>query len=312
MNRPYLEVHIPISPNENFFNMVHYLIESFRQYGGNLYKRTKFVVTVGGDEPYKDLNKELIWASDYWIEWKWLEKNTFKKYSYFATALERFRYSFESEMVLMLDADVMITGMLDDIIEQANKYQTFMGMPAEYQPFWGKIQKISPKEWWEKILINAGFVSNLEKIPPYCNLGFLLAPSEIMKKIGSTIYHELEKINQIVDVPTKCQLAVALAIRRNQIHYKEINMKYNFLCAHPFPLRYNNITKEKLDDVVVWHYAGGRGEIKKHIDLLNPNMVEKFLLKKDLNHVSCHFQKKLEPVHKEIAKKNSSKPQKKV
>jgi lipopolysaccharide biosynthesis glycosyltransferase len=302
MTKPYLEVHIPISPTENFFNMIHYLVESFHQFGGELYNRTKFVITVGGDCLNKNLNKYLPWANDYNIEWRWLEKKVFNKFNYYATALQRFKYSFEADMVLMLDADIIITGLLDSIVERSQRTQSFIGKPAENHPFWRKTEKISPETWWMKVLKNAGFTPN-DSIPPYFNLGFLLAPRTIMEKIGSTIFDEIEKVNEVIEVPTKCQIAVSLAMLRHHINCEEVNFKYNFLCAHPLQKKYKNITKKDLTDVKIWHYAGPKGQIQKQRDFLNPITVERFLRKKFSNDVSRYFQKKLKIVHEEIVRK---------
>ncbi|MFC0470056.1 hypothetical protein ACFFHM_05840 [Halalkalibacter kiskunsagensis] len=267
-----------------------------------MYNQTKFVITVGEGVPNKKFNKYLTWANDYRIEWRWVEKNLFAKFNYFATALQRFRYSYEADMVLMLDADMLITGLLDNIVERSQRTQCFIGKPAENHPFWRKTREFSPEIWWMKVLQNAGF-SEKESIPPYFNLGFLLAPSSIMRKIGSTIFYEMEKVNEVVEIPTRCQVAVSLAILRHQINYDEVNLKYNFLCAHPLQKKYKNITKSELRDIKVWHYAGPKGQIQKQRDFINPKTVEKFLRKKNLNHVSRHFQKRLRFVHREIVQK---------
>src|SRR5687768_16183531 len=99
-----LEVHIPISPTTQFFTMVRYLVASMRLFGGPILRDAAVVVTVGADEATRDLHAELTWSKSLGIEWRWLPRQLFRTRGYYVTAVERFRYEFRSDLVLMLDA----------------------------------------------------------------------------------------------------------------------------------------------------------------------------------------------------------------
>ena len=69
----YLEVHVPISPREFFFNRVRYLAKSLRSLGGDL-ADSKIIASVGDPSPPVDLDELLPWAREEGIEWRWVDK----------------------------------------------------------------------------------------------------------------------------------------------------------------------------------------------------------------------------------------------
>src|ERR1700751_4013181 len=93
-----LEIHIPISPTDNFFTMVHYFAASLRQNGGRI-ANSQIVVTVGADQEAEDLSCKLPWSRHYPIRWHWVPRDVFQQHTYYATALERFRLPFGAQVV---------------------------------------------------------------------------------------------------------------------------------------------------------------------------------------------------------------------
>jgi hypothetical protein len=68
MRLDYLEIHVPISPREFFYNRVRYLAKSLRSFGGDL-ADSKIVVHVGDPSPPVDLDQLLPWAREEGIEY---------------------------------------------------------------------------------------------------------------------------------------------------------------------------------------------------------------------------------------------------
>jgi hypothetical protein len=309
MKKPSLEVHIPISPNEHFFTMNHYLLESFKVFAGEIYENTKFVFTVGSSEPWRDLSKELDWAKDYNVEWRWLDPKVFNKYSYFATAVERFKYKFESDMVLMLDADTMITGSLDNLIQHSYASNLFTGRFTPRSPF-RKLKK-PDYGWWRKIFREAGVKKigkrkekkgkryngkNYHFFIPYFNHGVLLAPSRLMSKIGSTIYDEMEAVERVKETVYKCQIGVCLAVMRHRIPYQKLPKKFNFTFNFD---QYRLIPNDILQDVRICHYAG-RGPIQKRVYFQGQNSIENMVRTNFAHRCDQFFQRKVQAVHNSI------------
>src|SRR4051794_35460391 len=115
--RPTLEVHVPVSPNTTFLNMAHYLVHSLRLRGGH-YRDAPIVLTVGAETCDPDLARNHPWMAANGVEVRWIDDALFARESWFATGCERFRYDFTSDVVLMLDADTLVAGPLDELIDE--------------------------------------------------------------------------------------------------------------------------------------------------------------------------------------------------
>src|SRR6185436_13982947 len=100
---PTLEVHIPVSPTRMFLNMAHYLTRSLRAQGGS-YRDAPVILTVGAEKRDPDLARKHPWISANGVEVRWVDEALFARESWYATACERFRYEFSSDVVLVLDA----------------------------------------------------------------------------------------------------------------------------------------------------------------------------------------------------------------
>ena len=311
---PTLEVHVPISPNEHFFTMLHYLLESFRQNAGEVYSNTRFVVTVGADGPPYDLAEALPWTSDYPLTWQWLDRELFRDDSYYATAVERFVYPFMADVVMLMDVDVLITGPLDELVQTTWKTGRFAGLVAHASPFvWHR--EVPNQVWWERLFHAANLTvppfeyehpywnkvfddPTYRYAPPYLNLGVLIAPRDLMSRVGSTIYSDMKVVDQVLSTHFKCQLATALSLRRHRVPTQPLELKYNFPCTIAIE-DLNPISLAEIADLRVCHYLG-QGEIDKSIDFASPAAVQKMLLRDDLNEVLTFFQRKLQVVHSHL------------
>ena len=58
----------------------------------------------------------------------------FARESWYATACERFRYEFTSDVVLTLDADTLIAGPLDELVDEAYRTGAVCGVVAHVPP----------------------------------------------------------------------------------------------------------------------------------------------------------------------------------
>ena len=100
---PLLEIHVPISPTPVFFTRIHYLAASMQVYGGPL-KDAALIVTVGEDADPQDLYAKLPSSRSYPIESRWMERDLYRRHSYFGTRVQRFTYDFKAQQVMMLYA----------------------------------------------------------------------------------------------------------------------------------------------------------------------------------------------------------------
>jgi hypothetical protein len=285
-----LEIHVPISPTNNFITRVRYLAASLHLCGGVL-RNARIVVTVGADQEPEDFNRTLPWARDYPIEWRWLPRAKFRQYGYYATALERFRYEFHASTVLMLDADVVISSDFSDLLIRVESDPALFGLAAHATPFSPLRQQRSDEEWWQAVFDAAGLgpveyvyrhgLWNLaghptsEWCPPYFNFGVLIAPQEIMSAIGRVVYSEMAHVERVVDLQFKCQIGLTLALRRLGLPHRALPMRYNF----PNIQAIADGFQEELADVKILHYLGKSITFDKDRDLEGADSIASWLLR---------------------------------
>lgn len=238
--RPSLEIHIPISPTPVFLNMVHYLAHSLRRFGGR-YRSAPIFLTIGNNRADHDLIDRHPWLRRQGVSIRWVSEELFAKESYYATALERFRYTYQSDVVLMLDADILIAGRLDDLIRQTHRRQSLGGLITHVPPVsrfevWqkfynacglGTVEATCEHTGWGCMYNDAG----LRFCPPYFNLGVICAPAAHIARIGQEIYalmHTLETVMEAPFVHFRCQLALSMAIVKLGIPHRCLPMRYNF------------------------------------------------------------------------------------
>jgi hypothetical protein len=302
------EIHIPISPTRTFFNYIHYLAASLRLNGGTL-ANSRIVVTIGHNGPAEDLYRLLPWSRRYPIEWKWLDPSFFDQWSFYGTALERFRHPFRSPYVLMLDADILITASLDRLLEKVRREQSLFGLIAHISPF-QSVNDYPPTEWWQRIFAQAGLgtpplvcehrtwgivhsMDTARFCPPYFNLGVLAAPANVMTAIGNTIYNEMEHVNQVLETFFRCQIALTLALIRQQLPWQPLRMRYNLGIGPRVTARF----PREVSKVRLFHYFGSSAEFSKAREFASLEAIDTFLKRSNLPFIINRFQQQLARVH---------------
>ncbi|MFB3827551.1 MAG: hypothetical protein ACE15B_12330 [Bryobacteraceae bacterium] len=265
--RPRLEIHVPISPTPNFLNRIHYLAASLKDAGG-LARESSIVVTVGADQEPVDLSALLPWSRRYPIRWRWVDRDTFRRFTFYGTALDRFRVDFSAPMVLMADADVIVTRDFGDLVESVQKTGAYSGVIAHISP-WSEdhLSQRTAEEWWQAIFDRAGvgavpFTCEHTSwnvltppeaprfCPPYFNFGVMLAPSECFASIGESIFRDMETVNSVLLTPYRCQIALSVSLVRSGWPYRIMPLRYNF---PNFPA-IAEVNLEELRDIRIIHY----------------------------------------------------------
>ncbi|MGH7302738.1 MAG: hypothetical protein ACRELZ_05575 [Candidatus Rokuibacteriota bacterium] len=235
--RPTLEVHVPVSPTPTFLNMAHYLTHSLRLRGGR-YRDAPIVLTVGAEKRDPNLAHDHPWMAANGVEVRWIDESLFARESWFGTACERFRYEFASDMVLVLDADTLIFGPLDDMIEKAHRTGAMCGVIAHVPP-------VTRREQWQEIYRSCGLGDletpcehtgwgylfsdeTLRRCPPDFNQGVLAAPATTMRRIGGVIYELMAAANAVYPTYYRVQIAVSLAVTRLALPYRVLPFRWNF------------------------------------------------------------------------------------
>lgn len=314
------EIHIPISPTPGFFTRVHYLAASLRRFGG-VFADAKIVVTVGDDNTDQDLYALNPWSRHYPLEWRWLDRDLFSAYHYFATAVQRFCYDFTSDVVLLLDADTLIAGPLDDLFEEAVRQPSLYGVVTYISPA-RSISSVAPGDFWSALYQGVGLPPpkmvceypgwgvmdfHLSRdpgsrfTPPFFNLGFLCAPHQIMREIGAHIYQEMAASDSFHETVFRCQIGLCLALERHNIPWRSLAPRFNFGNVPALATGY----PDDFDDVRVIHYFAG-DDFLRDADIDSTEGVGKLLLRRDLRPVNARLRDALAEIHDAVLRERSA------
>jgi hypothetical protein len=299
---PSLEIHIPISANDLFLNMTHYLVRSLRQFGGP-YANARVIVTIGEPEVEADIASAVPWLKNLGIEVRWVPPEKYAQDSYWATAAERFLHPFESDMVLMLDADILIAAPFTDLVQGLHARQSFGGFTAHIAPFpqfdyWqrtfdlcglGQVKATNEHTGWGYMFSD----DSLRYCPPYFNLGVLCAPANIMSCIGTVIYDLMHQVNTIHETVYRLQIAVTLALEKFDIPSEVIAARYNFPNLWQFEAMY----PYEWPNASIIHILGEHQGVRKSTVFASPDDIARFLTRTDLRCINARIQEVLQVIH---------------
>lgn len=303
---------MPISPTRPFLNMAHYLTRSLRVRGGR-YRDAPIILTVGADRQDPNLARNHPWIAANGVEVRWVDEGLFARESWYATASERFRYDFRSDVVLALDADTLIVGPLDELVEEAHRSGGLCGVIAHVPP-------VSRREQWQEIYNSCGLgelttpcehtgwgymfqVESLRHCPPYFNLGVLAAPAAAMRSIGSAIYELMAAVDAVHRTSYRVQIAVSLAVTRLGLPFRALPFRWNFVND---PLL-EALHASELGDVRIIHLLR-KHQINKDELYASLDNVEAMLARTDLRVINARAQQLLGELHPRVKVEDTTWP----
>jgi hypothetical protein len=292
---PVAEVHVPIAATEGSFTRVRLLTASLRESGGKL-ADAPVIVTVSRDtEPY-DLAAALPWSSELGIEWRWVDADAFAAHGHYATAIERFNQDFRAPLVVMLDADTVVTGPLDELL-QLGEHDAIGGTVAHTSPAVVHADGL-PRDgeaFWRELHEQAGFAAptlplehpgwgfmdtapDRRHAPAYFDLGVLAGSATTMRALGAAMYESLACVDRYVRSPLRCELALTLAIARIDCAWSALPVRWNFPNDERFRERY----PEDAADIRVLRYVR-EDEVSRAVELDSPEGLADLLARRDLS-----------------------------
>lgn len=261
---PFLQVRVPISPTPTFFRRLHYLAASLRDLRGPLADH-EIVVSVGEDcEPY-DLHDAQPWSKRYPVRWRWIDRDLFKRESYYATRCDRIAQQASARYVMLCDADVIAVRGFDTLVEQLERHPAICGVIAHVSPFIG----LDDPGLWDRLFRDLGFPNapldfehsgwgfmcsdeRFRRCPLYLNMGMVLGPSALMNPVCRSFMREVERVRYAVGGKFKfqTQVALTLAIYKEGVPATPVPVRYNFPNDPGFDAAY----PEELPHIVFLHY----------------------------------------------------------
>lgn len=272
---PSLQIHVPISPTPSFLTMVHMLAESVRSFAGG-FSDAKIVASVGDDvEPF-DIEHARPELKPYGIHWRWTDREQFRQHSYFATGLDRWAAPFESEFVLMADADILVVSRLDELTQYLPTPRSVAGVIATKPPFTAR-GKGDDETRWPALYRAAGLdpptfdfeipghgthypISGISKAPAYYNFGFVIGRREAMNAIRETFEADYFAAKDFMQNILAAQAGLGLSIARNHLDAAALPLRYNFWSQDKYLANF----PQEAANLKVLHYL--TGPFGKHSD----------------------------------------------
>jgi hypothetical protein len=283
-----VEIHIPISPLPSFFTMVHFFAASLRRRGG-AFRNAKIVVSVGEDcEPF-DLDQSNPQLSKYDISWRWVERTAFREQRYAATDHRRWG-EFESDYVVMADADTLVLGDISEALKWLRGPRGICGVIATFPPFMARGDGNTDAKRWPELFNRAGLPpppfdsvhpgfghfydasQGIRDAPPYYNYGFVLGTREAMDSIASTVEQDYRTAVDYVKTDLAAQAGLALSIVRHRVSYASLPVRFN-MWSWP---AYSRAFPDDFSDVRLLHYLH-REVFSKSRDIENVAVLKNWL-----------------------------------
>jgi hypothetical protein len=260
-----------------------------------------------------DLVRNHPWIAENGVEVRWIDEDLFARESWYATACERFRYKFTSDVVLALDADTLIAGPLDELVEETHRTGAVCGVVAHVPPF-------PRREQWQEIYSACGLGElqtpcehtgwgymfqdeSRRYCPPYFNLGVLTAPAAVMGTIGKAIYELMAAVDAVHRTIYRVQLAVSLAVIRFGLPFRALPFRWNFAND---PLL-EALHAGELGDVRIIHLLR-KHQIHKDELYASLANVETMLARTDLRVINALAQRLLGELHPRVKAEDATRP----
>jgi hypothetical protein len=252
-----LEVRVPISPTDYFFRRVQFLHRSLRACGGAT-GQADLVVSVGADiEPF-DIAETQPWSRDQ-VKWRWVDRDAFRRDSFHATGLDRFKATSNADIVLFADADVIFVAGVDDLLEALGHRPAIAGVIAHVPPKkdldWDRLfndaQIPLPQDGYQYSGWRLMCHEPAQRIvPAYYNFGAVFIPGNWVSTLGY-IYERTISLAENADLGYyKGQIALTLALYRLGRRRFALELRYNFPNDPLFDAAY----PEDLRDIRILHY----------------------------------------------------------
>ena len=252
-----IELRVAISPTPSFCNQVLLLAASLRRFHPESIVRA-YIGQAGGatSEAIRLVNDAF---ARHRIGSEWIGQREFDAWDgtrspYLATMNRRFCQPIDGDHVLIMDADTIIAGPLDELFV----VEAVQGVMAHVAPLddngWRYLFEIAgcPPPLFRFPLSGNGIMGPVGKLTPwYANSGMIWAPRHLFERLCQP-YHEAINImrSAMRDTYWLDQLAVALAVAKAGMPVRSLVQRFNF----PNQAAFDEAKPEELQDVRVLHY----------------------------------------------------------
>ncbi len=240
--RPSLEVHVPVSPTPTFFRMIQCLARSLRMFGGS-FRDAPIILSVGDDRIDPTWAAQHPWLGPLGVELRWVPEAFYRAHSYNGTGAWMFEHDYRSDVVLILDADVLVTAPFDELIFDVHRRQHFAGMMALASP----LLALEEPTTWADLFAYCGVDREPDLTheyvgwpyfrsgdpahrlgPTYFNFGVVCAPAAMMRRIGGRYFGHFLRLRERSKIAVLTQVALTMALVELDLPCRTLPPRYNF------------------------------------------------------------------------------------
>ncbi len=276
MSKPFtIEFHIPASPTTpSFFSQIGMFALSLRELGPP-YSVAPIHVSIGHTE-------RLPVPVDYYglkecrdqLRWHWVTPDEFAEKSIFAQGENRLRVIGDSEFVCMSDPDTLVIRRFDELLQELRDRPAVAGAVVRVPQF-PRTKERTVRQGWEytaQMLLGRSISFPCRHVfaegpdtpddeTPFCaSCGFVIAPRDMMLGLREDFFELRKQIVDLFPAPPNgdrpqmyiysAQIAMALAIEKNQTPWKALPIRYNWPNASDAARLY----PEEIPEIRVLHY----------------------------------------------------------
>ncbi len=303
------EIHVPITLNEHFAVMSCLLVRSIAC-NAQLPGAWKVVFTCSLDSDLALDSPLLGWAEDHPVEFRWVEESLWEHYDYCGTGLQRHLYPFAADVLLFMDADIVVVGSLNELVRQAADADAVLAWPAWQPPTdidWTEVFQRLEMELPAATITYSGYgiaFMSPKDAPPYFNYGFVAIPRSLALAIGPLLQDGIDHVWSIYRNWFTSQIALCIAIVRARCSYRALDLRYN--CSNgdydvpeirgPQADMFWQDSLAKLADLRVLHYCVPTPEFTKSVDMSTWVRFEDFCGRELKGEGSLRLQKAVRPL----------------
>ena len=272
------------------------------------------IATVGGELVDPGLAQRLPWLAANGIELRWVPHDYYQSLGMYATGATRLKHRFQSDVVLLLDADTLIRRPLDGLVDFVYRRQVVAGTIAHTSPLLGS--KLDPTDWTRLFaLVGLGeprldfehtgwgyyFADpRLRFCPAYFNYGVVAGPAQMITEIGRVSESFLLQLREIMGSYFDAQLALTMAIAKLSTPVFALPLRYN-MPNHPY---LEALHATEVEPAVILHILADL-HFRRDETFASLRNLEAFLARPDLRLVSAKAQEVIRAIFPSLCAEES-------
>jgi hypothetical protein len=260
---PTLEIRIPISPTQSFFNQVRFFTHCLRTLGP-LYEKALVRVVVGDNADMDAVRAANNWSAGAPVEFIGVPQDIFDRYGIHGTADYRHCLAPVADVIVLADADTIWLRDIDPLLREFHGSRLMVAghmahLPPPEPPeadiprggmwpwLFDRLELAMPDRLYPYSMDPSGAHG---LVPPYFNLGFVALSPCVAAACGERVFAVQDDLLEVFPSHMRCQIAVTVMALEQGAELRVLSAEYN-TANDPLHISHHGLTA---DQVRVLHY----------------------------------------------------------